>query len=712
MNGDILFGRLSWDSLVFAGALRDPSASEMVAFGAGSIAVLGALALAVLLTVKGWWGPLWRDWLTSVDHKKVGIMYIVVALVMFARAVIEAGVMRSQQLAAYDGAGYLSADHFGQLFSTHGTIMIFFVAMPIITGLMNYVMPLQIGARDVSFPLLNAISLMLTAAGAVLVMISLVVGEFSTGGWSAYPPFTGLEFSPGEGVDYWIWAVTLGSIGSTLTGLNFAVTIFKKRCPGMTLMRMPLFCWTTLCASILMIFAMSPLTASTLMLALDRYADFHFFTNGDGGNMMNYANLFWLFGHPEVYILILPAFGVWSEVVSTYSGKRIYGYTSLVGATMCIAVLSFCVWLHHFFTMGQSANVNAIFGIATMIIGIPTGVKVYDWVLTMYRGRIRLTTPMLYHLYFLLTFVLGGLTGILLANPTIDFQVHNSLFLVAHFHNMIIPGVLFGMFAAIQFWFPKAFGFRLHEGWGKATFWCMAPGFLLAFFPLYWIGMTGATRRTVTWSEPAYLPWFALAMLGAVLILAGTACLLIQIGVSIKRRRELAVPLGDPWDGRSLEWSIPSPPPEWNFAVPPQVLSRDAFAEAKKAGTAYRAPRAYADIEVPGNTATAPLIGFASGAAAFGLIWHIWWLVVAALILLVGVVIARSFATRITRIVPAAEVAAEHAAFLAAMRESPGITRDDEMSSRNRGKALPDMPVHVTEPSRGGLGHPLAGGRA
>ncbi len=690
MSWDFLFGRLEWSSIVFAGAIENPSLSEFIASGAGTVAVLGALAAAILLTVKRWWVPLWRDWLTSLDHKKIGIMYVVLALVMFARAVIEAALMRAQQLSAYDGTGFLSADHFGQLFSTHGTIMIFFVAMPFITGLMNYVMPLQIGARDVSFPLLNAISLMLTVAGAVLVMVSLVIGKFSTGGWSAYPPFTGLEFSPGVGVDYWIWAVSLASVGSTLTGLNFAVTIYKKRCPGMTLFRMPLFTWTTLCTAILMIFAMAPLTAATAMLALDRYAGFHFFTNGDGGNMMNYANLFWLFGHPEVYILILPAFGVWSEVVATFSGKRLYGYTSLVYATMCIAVLSFAVWLHHFFTMGQSANVNAAFGIATMVIGVPTGVKVYDWLLTMVGGRIRFSTPMLFHINFLLTFILGGMTGVLLANPGIDFQVHNTLFLVAHFHNMIIPGVLFGMFAATQYWFPKVFGFRLHEGLGRASFWCFAPGFLLAFIPLYWMGLTGATRRTYMWSDPAYLPWLALAMLGAALILAGFALLLAQIAVSVRRRAQLAAPLGDPWDGRTLEWSIPSPPPEWNFAVLPDVAGRDAFDAAKKDGKAYRSPAGYADIEVPRNSAAAPLIGLFACAWAFGMVWHIWWLAILSFVLVWAVVVARSFASDTMRIVPAATVKAENEAFLAAVRAAPGVTRDLEMTAENRGKALPE----------------------
>lgn len=703
MNWETIFGQIKWKSFVFAGAIENPSLSEFIASGAGSLVVFGAIALALLLTAKRWWGPLWFNWLTSIDHKKVGIMYIVIALVMFARAVIEAALMRTQQFAAYNSEGFLSADHFGQLFSTHGTIMIFFVAMPFITGLMNYVMPLQIGARDVSFPLLNAISLMLTAAGAAIIMVSLVIGQFSTGGWTGYPPYTGIDFSPGQGVDYWIWSVTLASIGSTLTGLNFAVTIYKKRCPGMTLFRMPMFTWTTLCTSIIMIFAMAPLTVATIMLALDRYADFHFFTNGDGGNMMNYANLFWLFGHPEVYILILPAFGVWSEVVSTYSSKRIYGYTSLVCATMCIAVLSFAVWLHHFFTMGQSANVNAIFGIATMVIGVPTGVKVYDWVLTMVRGRIRFSTAMLFHINFLFTFVLGGMTGVLLANPTVDFQVHNSLFLVAHFHNMIIPGVLFGMFAAVQYWFPKAFGFRLHEGLGKATFWCFAPGFILAFFPLYWLGMTGAPRRTYMWSEPSYWPYLGLALIGAVLILAGGAFLVTQIVVSIRRRKELAVPLGDPWDGRSLEWSIPAPVPEWNFAVLPQVTSRDAFSEAKRNNTAYLSPVAYQDIKVPRNSAVAPLIGLFSAAWAFGLVWHIWWLAIVSFVMVWVVVIARSFITDVNEIIPAADVKAVNEAFLEAARKAPGVTRDQEMSPLNVGKAITEVLDTASNPVPTGL---------
>ena len=693
---DDLTGRLTWDSIVFVRAWKNPTASELIAAAAGGFLLLGFAALVVLLTMKRGWKPLWRDWLTSLDHKKIGLIYIVIAGAMFLRAVIEANLMRLQQMAAVDEPGFLTPEHFGQLFSTHGTIMIFFVAMPLLTGVINYVMPLQIGARDVSFPLLNAISLAFTWAGAMLLMVSLVLGTFSTGGWSGYPPFTETTFSPGEGVDYWIWAVTLSSLGSTLTGLNFAVTIYKKRAPGMDLFRMPMFCWTTLCTAILMIFAMAPLTACTLMLALDRYAGFHFFTNGSGGNMMNYANLFWLFGHPEVYILILPAFGVYSEVFSTFSGKALFGYRSLVLATMAIAVASFMVWLHHFFTMGQSANVNAAFGIATMAIGIPTGVKVYEWLLTMVGGRIRFTTAMLFAILFLVTFVMGGLTGIMLANPGIDFSVHNSLFLVAHFHNMLIPGLLYGMFAAVQMWFPKVFGFRLNDRWGKVGFWLWAFGFLLAFAPLYALGLMGAMRRSATWDRPEYLPWLATAMLGALMILAAVALFFVQLHVSLRDRRRLAVPGGDPWDGRSLEWATSSPPPEWNFAVIPEVQGRDAFANMKSRGVAYQAPAQFYSIRMPANSAVPSAIALASAACGFALVWHIWWLVVLAFVAGWAAIILRSFRTDTERTVPASEIARHHAAWMAQVRAADTVARTDESTDRNCGVAAPQGEGHST----------------
>ena len=446
-----MLGRLTIDALPLYSA---------IAFGGALVTVGGALVVVAAITWFGLWRYLWNEWLTSVDHKRIGIMYVTLAMIMLMRGFVDAMMMRSQQAIALNSDGYLPPEHFDQIFSSHGTIMIFFMAMPFLTGLINIVVPQQIGARDVAFPFMNAVSLWLTTAGAGLVMVSLVIGKFSTAGWTGYPPFSGSEFSPGVGVDYWLWAILIGGIGSTLTGINFIVTIFKQRAPGMTFMRMPLFTWTALCTSVLMTFAFPALTVVCAMLVLDRTLGMHFFTNGGGGNMMNYPNLFWLWGHPEVYILILPAFGVYSEVVATFCGKRLFGYTSLVIATASIAILSFTVWLHHFFTMGASANVNAFFGLATMIIAVPTGVKVFDWLLTMFRGRIIFHTSMLWTLGFIVTFVIGGMTGVLLALPPADYLMHNTTFLVAHFHNMLIPGALFGYFAGYHVLVPQ--GVRLH----------------------------------------------------------------------------------------------------------------------------------------------------------------------------------------------------------------------------------------------------------
>ncbi|HZX71656.1 MAG TPA: cbb3-type cytochrome c oxidase subunit I [Rhodanobacter sp.] len=684
-------GRLQWSSLPFWDMLQHPTKGNIIngviATGAASLVVVGAIALVLVLTRYKLWRPLWSDWVTSPDHKKIGIMYIVIALVMLARALIEAVLMRAQQAFGL-GGGFLSPDHFAQLFSTHGTIMIFFMAMPFLTGVINYVMPLQIGARDVSFPVLNSISLGLTAAGAALVMVSLVIGKFSTGGWFGYPPYTEANFSPGVGPDYWIWALSLAGLGATLTGINFAVTIYRERAPGMTLMRMPLFTWTALCTAIIMIFAMPPLTVATAQLALDRYLGFHYFTNDLGGNMMNFANLFWLFGHPEVYILILPAFGVYSETISTFSGKALFGYRSLVMATMVIALLSFTVWLHHFFTMGQDANINAVFGIASMLIGIPTGVKIYDWMWTMFRGRVRLTVPMIYALGFIVLFVLGGMSGILLANPTIDYQVHNTVFLVAHFHNVAVPGVLFGMLSAYHFWFPKAFGFRLNERWGMISALCWIFGFIGAFFPLYALGLMGLPRRTVAYTEARYVPLEWVAFLGALLILAALLALLWQLWVSIRDRDGNRVFVGDPWAGRSLEWSTSAPPPEYNYAVIPVVEDRDTFTRAKEQGRAYQRPDTYVDIELPGNSAMGPAIAAIGFALAFGLVWHIWWLVILAFLAAIASMIVRGFARDTTRIVSAQQVRQEHHRWIDAVAAATAVSRADECKSVNVGLAL------------------------
>jgi cytochrome o ubiquinol oxidase subunit 1 len=644
-----MFGKLTLDAIPYDNPIV---MSAVVFMGLVVVVVIGAI------TWYRKWGYLWREWLTSVDHKRIGVMYIVLALVMLVRGFIDAAMMRTQQAMSVGAdQGYLPPHHFDQLFSAHGTIMIFFMAMPFLAGLINIVVPQQIGARDVAFPFLNSVSLWLTGAGAMLVMLSLAVGQFSTAGWSAYPPYSELRYSPSVGVDYWIWAIQISGIGSTLTGINFLVTILRERTSGMTLMRMPLFTWTALCTSILMVLAFPGLTVVSAMLALDRYLDMHFFTNGAGGNMMNFANLFWIWGHPEVYILILPAFGVYSEVVSTFSGKRLFGYRSLVWATIAIALLSFTVWLHHFFTMGADANVNAAFGIATMLIAIPTGVKLVDWLLTMYRGRVRFTTPMLWTLGFIPSFAIGGAAGVMLAVPPVDYMMHNSEFLVAHFHNMLIPGALFGYLAGYMYWFPKAFGFRLNERWGRRAFWSFLIGFQLAFLPLYVLGLMGMPRRLEHYGSPEWQPWLIAAAAGAALIFVGIACLIIQLVVSIRHREQLADTSGDPWNGRTLEWATASPPAVYNFAVLPEVRGIDAFKKIKDRRAGEHQPARYQDILLPNNTSAGFVIGGFAFVLGFALIWHIWWMAIAASCGILMTVIARSFADHTEYLMPAAAVA-------------------------------------------------------
>ena len=687
---DAVWGRFTLESLPFVQMLENPSLNEIIVNGGGAGFVAGTILVPLLITYFKLWKPLWNNWLLSTDHKKIGIMYIVFAFVMMSRGVAEAIIMRAQQALALQG-GLIEQEHYSQIFSTHGTIMIFFVAMPLIAGFINYIMPLQIGARDVAFPVMNQISFYLTVAGGMMLMISLVIGEFSDGGWTGYPPFTGATFNPGVGPDYWIWSLFISGIGSTLSGINFAVTIYKLRAPGMDLMKMPLFVWTTICTSILMIFALPPLTLATLMLAADRYLDFHFFTNDLGGNMMNYANLFWLFGHPEVYILILPAYGIFSEVFATFSAKRLFSYTSLVYATMCIAVLSFTVWLHHFFTMGQSATVNAVFGVATMLIAIPTGVKVYDWMATMYRGKIRFSVPMIYGIGFMFLFVIGGLTGIILANPTVDFQVHNTLFLIAHIHNVIIPGVLFGMLAGYHYWFPKAFGFRLNETWGKIAAWLWSIGFMVTFFPLYYLGLLGMPRRSATYSDASFEPWMIISGIGALIIGGALFAVFAQLGISIWQRKKNLSPIGDPWDGRTLEWAIPSPPPVYNFAILPLVQERDEFAEAKIAGRAYPDPSVYEDIHMPKDTSIGLCLCLLSIAWMFALVWWMWWLVIASTAGMFVLFIAWTFRIDNEYVIPAAQVQQEHENWLALIRETQAVDRDEEFTSLNLGYAKTEL---------------------
>ena len=643
-----LLGRLDWNAIP-----QDP-----IVWATGAVVAIGGAGLLWMLHKHRLWSYLWHEWFTTVDHKKIGIMYIVLALVMFVRGFADAIMMRLQQAIAFGGSeGYLNAHHYDQVFSAHGVIMIFFVAMPFVTGLMNFVVPLQIGARDVSFPFLNNFSFWMTVGGAVLTMMSLFVGEFAQTGWLAFPPLSGLGSSPYVGVDYYIWGLQVAGVGTTLSGINLLVTIIKMRAPGMTMMRMPIFTWTALCTNILIVASFPVLTATLVLLTLDRYIGTNFFTNDLGGNAMMYVNLIWIWGHPEVYILILPLFGVYSEVVATFTGKRLFGYTSMVYATVCITILSYLVWLHHFFTMGSGASVNSFFGITTMIISVPTGAKIFNWLFTMYRSRIRFELPMMWTIAFMLTFVIGGMTGVLLAVPPADFVLHNSLFLVAHFHNVIIGGVLFGLFVAVYYWWPKAFGFRLEPFWGKVSFWFWVVGFWTAFAPLYILGLMGVTRRVRVFDDPSLQIWFIIAAFGAVLIAIGIATMFVQFGVSIARRDQLRDETGDPWDGRTLEWATSSPPPAYNFAFTPVSHGLDTWWDMKRYGQTR--PRAtYVPIHMPRNTGAGVIIAGFATVCGFALVWYIWWLAALSFAGIVAASVLHTFNYARDYHIPAEEVRA------------------------------------------------------
>ncbi|MBB3294789.1 cytochrome o ubiquinol oxidase subunit I [Mitsuaria sp. TWR114] len=644
----LIFGRLSLEAL----PLHEP-----ILVGTFAMVVLGGLFVLAMMTKYKLWGPFWRDWVTSIDHKKIGIMYIVLGLVMLLRGFADALMMRAQQAIAFgDQLGFLPPHHYDQVFTAHGVIMIFFVAMPLITGFMNYVVPLQIGARDVAFPFLNNFSFWMTTGGAVLVMMSLFIGEFARTGWLAYPPLSGLLASPGVGVDYYIWSLQVAGVGTTLSGINLIATIIKMRAPGMTMMKMPVFTWTSLCSNILIVASFPILTAALALLSLDRYAGTNFFTTDLGGNAMMYVNLIWIWGHPEVYILVLPAFGIFSEVVSTFSQKKLFGYASMVYATVVITILSYLVWLHHFFTMGSGASVNSFFGITTMIISIPTGAKIFNWLFTMYRGRIKFEVPMYWTVGFMVTFVIGGMTGVLLAVPPADFVLHNSLFLIAHFHNVIIGGVLFGLLAGISYWFPKAFGFKLDPFWGKASFWFWQIGFFVAFMPLYVLGLMGVTRRMSHFDDPSLQIWFQVAAFGALLIAAGIGCFLIQLVVSFLKREQLRDVDGDPWNGRTLEWSTSSPPPQYNFAFTPVVHDHDAWHDMKTRGH-QRPVGGFKEIHMPKNTGAGVILAGLSTLFGFALIWHMWLVAGVAFAVTVIAAIVHTFNYKRDYYIPADEVA-------------------------------------------------------
>ncbi len=658
-----ILGKLSWQAIPF---------DQPIPLTAGATVIAIVLAVIIWIVASGHLPWLWREWITSVDHKRIGVMNCFLGLLMLLRGFIDALMMRSQQALAFNAPGFLPPEHYDQIFSAHGTIMILFGAMPFIIGLMNFVVPLQLGIRDVAFPTLNSVSFWLTATGALLVNLSLVIGEFARTGWLPYPPLSELRYSPGVGVDYYLWAVQISGVGTLLTGVNFVTTILKIRAPGMTYLRMSMFCWTSLAACLLIVAAFPVLTATLAMLTLDRYLGFHFFTNDAGGNAMMFVNLIWAWGHPEVYILVLPAFGIFSEVIPTFSTKALFGYRSMVAATLFICLVSFLVWLHHFFTMGAGGDVNAAFGIATSIIAVGTGVKIYNWLFTMFRGRIRFATPMLWSLGFIVTFVIGGMTGVLLAVPPADFLLHNSLFLVAHFHNVIIGGVLFGAFAGMTYWFPKAFGFRLHEGWGKAAFWFTLAGFYATFVPLYAVGLLGMTRRMQHYDVAEWRPWMLAAGAGMVLLVIGVVLQILQLVFSIRDRELLRDRTGDPWDGRSLEWATSSPPPAFNFAVLPNVTGLDAYWTIKEKATAEqlreKEPREYEDIEMPRNSPTGFVCAFFATVTGFALIWHIWWMVALGAVGAFATFVVFAWRDRDEYVIPAAEVARIDRAIIASRR--------------------------------------------
>jgi cytochrome o ubiquinol oxidase subunit 1 len=651
-----MWGKLTWQAIPF---------NQPIPLAAAAVVGAVLLAVVVWVIVRGHAPYLWREWITSVDHKRIGVMYCLLALVMLIRGFIDALMMRAQQSIALHAPGYLPPEHYDQIFSAHGTIMIFFVAMPFVIGLMNFVIPLQLGVRDVAFPTLNSVSFWLTCVGALLVNLSLVVGEFARTGWLAYPPLSELRYSPGVGVDYYLWALQIAGIGTLMTGVNLTTTILKLRAPGMTYSRMPMFCWTALASNLLIVAAFPVLTATFAMLLLDRYCGFHFFTNAAGGNPMMYINLIWAWGHPEVYILVLPAFGIYSEVVSTFSTKPLFGYRSMVMATLGICILSFMVWLHHFFTMGAGGDVNAVFGIATMIIAVFTGVKIYNWLFTMYGGSVRFSAAMHWTLGFMITFIIGGITGVLLAVPPADFVLHNSLFLVAHFHNVIIGGVLFGAFAGYTYWFPKAFGFTLDERLGKWAFWLWLVGFYVAFMPLYVLGFMGMTRRMQHFDVAEWRPWLVLAAVGALIILCGILCQAAQLWVSIRTRAARRDLSGDPWNGRTLEWATSSPPPEFNFAHLPDVhnhepywdMKQGAEQSAKQSSDAAETTPSYEAIALPRNSPTGVVTALFAAVTGFALIWHIWWLAIAGLVGAYATFVVFAWRDRDEHVIPADEVA-------------------------------------------------------
>jgi cytochrome aa3-600 menaquinol oxidase subunit I len=588
--------------------------ASMVAIGLTVVAVLAGL------TYFKKWGYLWREWLTTVDHKRIGIMYLISALLMLFRGGVDAIMMRAQ-LSAPD-LKLLDAQHYNEIFTTHGIVMILFMAMPFIMFFMNFVIPLQIGARDVAFPRLNALSFWLFFMGAMLFNISFIIGGSPDAGWTSYFPLAGNEFSTSVGTNYYMIAIQIAGIGTLMTGINFITTILKMRAPGMTLLKMPMFTWSAFIANVIIVFAFPVLAVLLAMGTLDRQFGTNFFTMDNGGMDMLWANIFWVWGHPEVYILILPAFGLYSEIISTFARRNLYGYKSMVGSMVIISLLSFLVWAHHFFTMGQGALTNSIFSITTMAIAVPTGVKIFNWLLTLRKGKIVITTPMLYSLLFIPLFTLGGVTGVMLAMSAADYQYHNTMFLVAHFHNVIIPGVVFAMLAGLTYYWPKMFGFMLNERIGKWTAWLLSIGFILSFMPMYITGLDGQARRMFTYSESTgFGPLNMVSFIGAGIMAIGFVLIVYNIYYSTRyASRNIS---NDPWDARTLEWATHTPVPEYNFAITPQVNSIEAFWDMKKKGHVIFKGE-YEKIHMPNNSGIPFIMSCIFFVWGFSFVFSLW----------------------------------------------------------------------------------------
>ncbi|MFB5085686.1 cytochrome c oxidase subunit I [Psychrobacillus sp. PGGUH221] len=567
---------------------------------------------------KGFGATLW-DYLTTVDHKKIAVLYLAAGGLFFVIGGIEAMLIRIQ-LAKPDN-DFVSAGLFNEIITMHGTTMIFLAAMPILFGYMNAVVPLQIGARDVAFPFLNALGFWLFLFGGIFLNLSWFMGGAPDAGWTSYASLS--LASEGHGIDFYALGLQISGAGTYIAGINFLVTIINMRAPGMTYMRMPLMTWTTFVASALILFAFPPLTIGLFFLIFDRMFGANFFDHTMGGNTIIWEHLFWIFGHPEVYILILPAFGIFSEIFAIFSRKRLFGYSSMVFATVLIGFLGFMVWAHHMFTVGLGPTANAIFAVATMAIAVPTGMKIFNWLLTMWGGSIKVTTPMLYALGFIPSFVAGGVTGVMQAAAPLDYQLHDSYFIVAHFHYVIVGGVVLAILAALHLYWPLMFNQMLSEKLGKWTFWFFFIGFHLTFFIQHFLGLMGMPRRVFTYGANQGWDLFNLiSSIGAIFMAIGVIILVINIIITVVKN----VPVGkDPWeDGRTLEWAIPQPVPFYNFKQTPLVRGLDTFwiekQEGNKEGMTYAEP--LSDIHMPNNSFIPFVMSFGLFVAAFGALYN------------------------------------------------------------------------------------------